>query len=244
MTKKYKNPPIIEALCEFQFIPSQPWDLTIPGLIYEKIQKEFPVKKTQVGIGIQLKPTDKGIEHKVQQAPPIMQYISKDGTLLVQNGPDLLTINKLKPYTSWEKFKPVVFKNLKVYEEVAKPKGFKRIGVRYINRIDLKETPSNLNEYLDFYPHYPKNLPQTSIKFISRVEIPMKDNIDIMAITIGSVVPPKEGAFSIILDFDYFLNKPEAVTKDTVKDWIEQAHLSIENAFEACIKDKTRKLFD
>ena len=62
MGRRYKNPPIVEALCEFEFISSQPWDLTIPGLIYEKVKDEFPDKRQQIGIGVQFKPTEKGLE--------------------------------------------------------------------------------------------------------------------------------------------------------------------------------------
>jgi uncharacterized protein (TIGR04255 family) len=36
MTKRYNNPPIIEALCEFQFDTDVSWDLTLIGLIYDK----------------------------------------------------------------------------------------------------------------------------------------------------------------------------------------------------------------
>lgn len=49
MVRKYKHPPIVEALCEFQFIPSQPWDITIPGLLYDRINSEFPVKQQKRG---------------------------------------------------------------------------------------------------------------------------------------------------------------------------------------------------
>ena len=41
----YKDPPIIEALCEFRFVPSQPWDWTIPGLFYREVEAEFPVRR-------------------------------------------------------------------------------------------------------------------------------------------------------------------------------------------------------
>jgi len=51
VSRKYTNPPILEALCEFQFVPSQPWDMTIPGFLYEKINHEFPreTKENQRG---------------------------------------------------------------------------------------------------------------------------------------------------------------------------------------------------
>ena len=38
---KICNPPIIEAICEFQLMPDSPWDLTIHGLIYETIKNTF-----------------------------------------------------------------------------------------------------------------------------------------------------------------------------------------------------------
>lgn len=35
MARTYNNPPLIEAVCDFHFSSSQPWDWTIPGLFYE-----------------------------------------------------------------------------------------------------------------------------------------------------------------------------------------------------------------
>ncbi len=45
MRKKYKNPPLIEALCEFYFVPEtfQDFDSLI-NLYYEKVQSTFPNK--------------------------------------------------------------------------------------------------------------------------------------------------------------------------------------------------------
>jgi hypothetical protein len=37
---------------------------------------------------------------------------------------------------------------------------------------------------------------------------------------------------------------PESIVLDKLPDWLEDAHTAIENAFEACIKDKCRKLFE
>jgi uncharacterized protein (TIGR04255 family) len=127
---KYTNPPIIEALCEFQFLPSQEWDMTLPGLLYQEIKEEFPNKRQQTGVGIQFRPTEKGIEHKVEQAPPRIQFHRKDKTALVQVAPDLLVINQLAPYPAWTTFKPKIAEIFNKYIALANPKGFKRIGLR------------------------------------------------------------------------------------------------------------------
>jgi len=45
MRKKYKNPPLIETLCEFYFAPETSQDFDgIINLLYEKIQTSFPKK--------------------------------------------------------------------------------------------------------------------------------------------------------------------------------------------------------
>ena len=167
MGRRYKNPPIVEALCEFEFISSQPWDLTIPGLIYEKVKDEFPDKRQQIGIGVQLKPTEKGFEHKVEPTPPRIQFYKRDKTALIQVAPDLLVVNQLKPYMTWAKFKPMILDSLQKYRDIANPKGFKRVGLRYINKINIKAETIELSDYFDFYPYIPKNLPQLHISFLS-----------------------------------------------------------------------------
>ena len=45
MSKKYKNPPIIEVMCLFEFIPSKELDDSIAEKIYEKIKQDYPEKK-------------------------------------------------------------------------------------------------------------------------------------------------------------------------------------------------------
>ena len=54
MSRRYKNSPIIEAICEFQFEENSEWDLTIPGLVYDRVQNEFPIRRhaARVTMGI------------------------------------------------------------------------------------------------------------------------------------------------------------------------------------------------
>ena len=39
--RRYRNPPIEEALCEFRFLPGQEWDLTIPGKLHVILGEEY-----------------------------------------------------------------------------------------------------------------------------------------------------------------------------------------------------------
>jgi len=116
--------PIIEALCEFQFIPSQPWDLTVPGIFYEKIKEEFPLKKQQIGIDI--RPQKETFESKLEMTQRV-QFLRPDESMLVQVGPDLLSINHLTPYSNWDIFNQVILSNFEKYVEIINPKGFTNI---------------------------------------------------------------------------------------------------------------------
>lgn len=243
MSKKYKNPPIVEALGEFRFVPGQPWDFTIHGLFYEKINSEFPDKQQQMGIGIRVKQEAGAIQHEVLQSPDRMQFYRKDKTALVQVGPDLLTVNHLKPYPTWEVFKPLILDNLKKYIEIAQPKGFKRLGLRYINKIDIPAKSIELSDYFNYYPYLPKELPQKHGAFSVRVEIPHEENRDHILLTFGHTIPEKPGELSFLLDLDYVMILPEKVAIEQAGEWLEQAHEVIEKTFEACITDKCRNLF-
>ena len=245
MGKKYKNSPIVEALCEFQFIPSHPWDMTIPGLFYEKIRNDFPEKKQQMGFGVGFQPKEKSVEQKIEMNQRI-QFLRTDKTALVQVAADLLVINHLKPYPTWDIFKPILFKNLDLYKEIANPKGFKRIGLRYINKIDIPSESIEMSEYFNFYPPIPKDLPQIHSDFNMQVEIPYENERDrlLLTLTKGKAIPEKSDIISIILGLYHVMVIPEKVSFDEVEEWTEKAHTIIEKAFESCITDKCRTLFE
>lgn len=244
MGRKYSNPPIEEALCEFQFVPSQPWDITIPGLFYDRIKEEFPEKQQQMGFGLSFQPKEGGIaEHKIELAPPRMQFFRTNKSALVQVGPNLLTINHLRPYPSWENFKPLILDSLMKYQEITKPKGLKRIGLRYINKIEFNKGPIELSDYFNYYPFIPQKLPQIHSAFNVRIEIPYEGGRDHLLLALASMVPEKPDVLSLLLDIDYIMAKSEGISLNETLDWIENAHTAIENAFEACITDRCRNLF-
>jgi uncharacterized protein (TIGR04255 family) len=245
MGRKYKNPPIVEALCEFQFVSSQPWDFAIPGMLYERIKGDFPIRGQQMAFDIVLEPKEGGkTEQRIEFGSPRLRFFNKDKNSLVQVGPDLLTINHLKPYPTWEVFKPLILRILHEYVNVANPKGFKRIGLRYINKIDFEGNEIELSDYFNYRPLTPNNLPQEYKSFQVTVEFPYENERDALRLTLATIIPEKPNILSLALDLDYIMIKPESVKLDEVSTWLENAHMIIEDAFESCITDKSRKLFE
>jgi len=243
MEGKYKNPPLVEALCEFKFIPGTSWDITIPGIIYERIKNDFPEKKHQIGIGITLQPKEKGIEQKIEQTPPRIQFFNKDKTALVQVAPDLLVVNQLKPYQGWNKFKPIILKIFDLYREIANPKGLKRIGLRYINIFEFPDKIIELKDYFRYYPMIPETLPQSYDSFLIRTEFPHDNREEVLIISLGSIIPRSPDISSIVLDIDYAMISPGHISLDNIDIWLEKAHRLVEDSFEKIITDKSRDFF-
>lgn len=231
-------------MCEFQFISKPSWDLTVPGLIYERVKENFPDKQQQMEIGFQLRSTEKGIEHKVEPASPRIQFYKSDKTALIQVAQDLFVINQLKPYPTWNKFKPMIINGFNVYKEVANPKGFKRIGLRYINILNFPMEEIELKDYFRYYPHVPDNLPEPLGSFLTRIEFPYEKGKENLILSLGSIIPQKPDNTSLVLDLDYAMVSPEYISFDNISEWLEKAHERIENTFESCITEKLRNTFE
>lgn len=242
MAKTYANPPVIEALCEFQFIPNQPWDITVTGLLYERIRKDFPEKQQRNVYGGGFRHSAAGMEF-TGEISQRMQFYSSDRRLLVQVGPDLLTINHLKPYSNWDNFKPIILDTLKKYQEIALPKGLKRIGLRYINKVEFEKFPIELTEYFKYYPVIPEGLSQRHEIIDVHVEIPYEEDRDFLLLTLLTVPAQKPKVISLVLDLEYFMSVPERISLEKTPEWVEQAHKKIEIAFEACTTENCKKLF-
>ena len=100
-TKKYKNPPLIEALCEFIFDEPKV-DLQFTEANFGNILLEdFPEKKEIKNITYSF--DNKG-ESNHNEEVGLIQYRDATNNRLVQLGKDLLAINKLAPYTNWENY--------------------------------------------------------------------------------------------------------------------------------------------
>ena len=87
MSRQYIKPPVVEAVCEFRFSPDTKWDLTIPGLVYEKVQGQFPHKETHLVSEIEINQEAKGIKQQVRTNERIW-FLTEDNAL----------------YTNWRTF--------------------------------------------------------------------------------------------------------------------------------------------
>jgi uncharacterized protein (TIGR04255 family) len=243
MGRRYRNPPIIEALCEFRFEPSVPWDLAIPGLIYEKVRGDFPKRRQAKAIEVNVAAGPGGVEQRLVTTDRI-HFLREDEKALIQVDRDLLVVNRLRPYPTWQDFLPLIRQGFDAYLEIAKPKGVQRIGLRYINRIEIPSRRIKLEDYFEFHPFVGPKLPQDLGSFIVGVQIPYEDSRDTLRLQLANATVETPDMVAVMLDLDYFLVQRGQVSLDAVFEWAETAHDCVEGVFEACITDRLREIFE
>lgn len=243
MSRIYRRPPLVEALCEFQFAGSD-WDWTVPGLMYQEIKQAFPTKRQTQVVEFEVQTEGRQWSQQVKGSAERMQFFRADESALVQVGPHFLAVNHLQPYPHWPSFKPLILDNLDLYRRIANPSGFRRLGLRYVNRIDIPTTQLDLQEYFNFGPRLPAAMTSTPMDaLLLRVGLPHQADGGRLLLTLASAPDAEEGNAAFILDLDFIASAASALALDTAHDWIETAHDRIETAFEASISNRLRELF-
>ncbi len=241
MSKVYSEPPIVEAICEFRFSSDTEWDLTVPGLVYDRIKKHFPKKSQHQIQNVEIKQEEEEIK-QIVNVDTRSAFSTNDKKVLVQLGKRLLAINQLKPYKSWEKFNAKIDIALKTLLSIVEIKGVQRIGLRYTNRIDIPGEYVKLEDYFNFRPSIEEALPKVVLSFKLSSHFPFADERDVCMVQLFSA-PPGKKISSFILDFDYYLKVPQSTERISLFDWKIEAHSQIEKLFEGCISDKLREIF-
>ena len=239
----YRNPPVIEAVCEFRFPPDTPWDAAIPERLYELVKGEFPHREVQKGQELEITQNNTEIGHKIVPVERTILY-SENRRILLHVGDRILAINCLQPYPSWEVFQRKIMRAFSAIQEVTGITGVDRIGLMYLDKIEIPGETGRLIEYFNFHPGIGEHLPQAFINFMVACDFPFADMRDICRLQLTRAMQEKPGHSAFILTTDYFLAKRQAIAPGEVPLWLENAHKEAREIFEGSITDKLRSMFD
>ncbi len=245
MNKQYKNPPIVEAVCEFKFELEKAPEQTEIDLVYSSIKSQFPKNKKGTVHRMEVKVDVK--EKKEEFSKNFYsfdQFFSEDEKTLVQLDKGRLSIHRLKPYQSWEQFYSLIKLVFDAYAKNIKIKSIERIGLRYINNFEIPLPISNMEQHLNLHPAIGKGLPQDLASFMIGTIFVFEDGKDNAKVQLLNKPATISDKTIFVLDIDYFLLTPGSVSIDKVDQWLLTAHQNIENIFETALTDKTKQLFN
>ena len=229
MGEKLQNPPVIEALCEFRFDKTFPWDWTIPGRLYNRIGNKFQERSEVTTMGLEIKAEGR-IPLAIHTAPERIQFRRSDGSALVQVGPHLLVINYLLPYRSWKDFRKLIVDIYKEHEGVKEPGRIEKVGLRYINQLEVSESQFKIGDYITLNPPLKNALHRPVHTFYQRYEL-LYDQPHGVLIHQSGINKTERRTF-LMLDLEFVsVDLSNIDVDEVIVRWLDDAHDRIEEAF-------------
>ena len=241
---EYSRPPITEAVIGITF--SSPMDAKQLESVNKSFQKHYPHKQVVSTFDLSLEFNTKDIkDNKANLKPTIGHRLSTDDqTQLVVLWPDSITLSQLAPYQGWGDFVGRFIRDWGALKKILGFQQISRIGVRYINRIDLPaEEPIIEHEnFLNIYPKVPDILNPLDA-YALQASVTLKDINCRLTINSASVPSPLLHHFSFVIDTDIFsdLNPPQSDSDLIVL--LNKIRIKKNQVFEACISQPARSLF-
>ncbi len=245
--RRYKNPPIEQAICEFRFAPEKPWDPTLPGRL-AGLQREYDgtvQELRQVEWGVAAQPDYPSPALTVKEGPLRVRFENKAANRAVEVAPSVVSIQAARPYVGWvEDFRPRVHAAFNEFREVARPAAVVRIGIRYINRMVISGRLSDSGAYFQYLPHPPKEIPMEGMfSTTNRSQFTYADGARLNLTVAGRDLA--DGRADLVLDLDVSW-EPQGAPMD-LNDALAKADAlrsREREAFEALITDSARETFD
>lgn len=239
---KYKNPSIVEALCELTFAPETPWDSTIFGRLYERVKDNFPQREEgemlTATLTMSLQPTQAPAPPQMQRTPR-MVFSRDNRTRLVQVAERVLTINVLAPYPGWCEFRPMILAAMDAYRNVTEIPAASQIVLRYLDRFETEDEQSRLGDWLNCNGSlFPKDLAEQSLA-VYQLRHPRTDGEHFAMTAVCGPVSGKASARNVILDTQIIRAGPIQMDEASTP-LLEAMHDQIIRAFESSITPKLR----
>jgi uncharacterized protein (TIGR04255 family) len=240
--RHYRKPPITEALIDLRVDLPPQISLMELSKVLRGNEAAYPLVEQlhralgQMQVGPQVS-ASAGSEH--------VGYLfrSVDGKQICQARRDGFTMSRLAPYESWNTLRDEARQLWENYRTATKPTKVTRLAVRYINRIDIPLPFKDFKDYLRTAPEVSPDLPQELAGYFMRLEIPI-DGIKSLALINEAIIEPaSQNVASVVLDVDIFRTVELPTDEDGIWAFFEELRLHKNQAFEACITDKARELF-
>jgi uncharacterized protein (TIGR04255 family) len=243
----FPKAPIVEALIDIQVTFPSPIDLAQLEGFHRAIQNEYPLKQRRVKWESEIRVEEPEPQQTVQRGPEGFMFRSKDGQRLVQVRQDGYTFNWLKPYSTWAEFRDQARMHWDRYKSTYHPKTINRLGLRYINRIEIPLPFSDFREFVKTAPEVASGLPQGLSAFFMRCEAP--DNARrILAVITETMQAPidDESGKRLPLIFDIDVVDPTVYDDPaTSKVWqkLEEMREYKNEVFFQSITDRAKEMF-
>ena len=175
-----------------------------------------------------------------------LRFQSKDQKYIAQFNRDGFTLSRLEPYQSWDLFRTEAMRLWDGYAEFVKPGQIHRVGLRYVNRIQLPAGELNFEDYLDVAPSTPKILDFPISGFMHQDSVVVPNSPYAINI-IKTIQPPNLMAgigLGLILDIDVATTQPFDYEDIRLKSHLAEMRWLKNKVFFCTITTKSQGMFE
>ena len=240
----YKKPPITEAVIELRF--ATPIDADDIAKVSTALKSLYPLQQPIRDVRVHLNlPSG---QQDVTTAHPIETHgnrlSTEDQTQIVLVWPTMFVFSQLAPYPGWDVFFERFCRDWVVWKRILSYRKITRIGVRYINRIDIPDTAPIIQheEYLNVYPEVPAEF-QALTAYNVVVQSPLPEIGCMLTLNSSSAPSPLLGHAAFIVDEDIAKEGDPPQNDDAIYALLNQIRVKKNEIFEACITPRARELF-
>ena len=216
--------PIFEALLDIRVRRARPVTLDELSSIHDEVKDRFPIRDERRVEQIQVSVAGQNATQFTRAGETTgFLFRSPAAGKILQARVDGFTLNKLKPYETWQLLRDEAKELWSRYRQLTHPEGVTRVALRYINRMELPLPLNSFDEYLRTAPQVAPELPQGLADFVLRLVIPEPeiDAVGVIHETFESPTPDDRLPF--ILDIDVFKNVEYSSDSDEI--WADLENL-------------------
>jgi uncharacterized protein (TIGR04255 family) len=236
----YSNAPIVETVLEIVVeakqtnILSHLRKLGSKEPAYAEVREAFAFL-AELGLDVSGATTSSGRRELVGY-----QFVDVSNARLFTARKDRFSYSKLQPYSEWETVRAEAARLWDRYKAAVKVHRITRIGVRYVNRLDLPGPSLELKDWLLTGPEVAPGMHQRLAGFAMELLLPQPDLQGTVATIRQAVLKPTQAnAVSVALDVDVHRSGKGIDIKDIWSE-IEILHERENLIFECSITDRLR----
>lgn len=236
--EKYAKPPIIDATIEARFEPR------LPEKLMRRFIEKAKTRYAQIDEQVEMQFTfGADTPQSFSQEFAGARFLSADGTELLVISKNSLAVSCYPPYAGWSALKARADAELEHLRTLAPDRRFVRLGVRYINRIDVPMVDAQFSPepYFTFYPKRPDILKGKPAMGYSVTLDGCAVGDYLVNVNTGIGAPQLINHGAIMIDVDAYIEAD--MDFRTLGERLESVRAVKNSVFEGLITDRARQLF-
>jgi uncharacterized protein (TIGR04255 family) len=235
--------PIVEAVIDIQARPSQPLEESAVRSHLEARLDGYAFLHSQRMFRHELKP--EGDQPANQTSRDLgwkgVRFRSADEKHLVRFDRDGFGFSRLEPYVGWAQLSDEGLRLWGVYRETAQPLEIHRVGLRFINSIQLPPGELRLEEHIEPAPHAPRDLDLPFQGFLHHDKLVVPGHPYAINLIRTIQPPPSTGGrgVAVIIDIDVFTTQGFDVDETVLVGHLQAMRWLKNKVFFGSVTDKT-----